>query len=85
MDRNEEWLAQMRQSFRSDEKTTMNAIFNASSFDLVYASEWEEFFYKETDECVLEGEPIGLDCWSADNTRCDLVLFKDIYWSPSWV
>jgi hypothetical protein len=83
MDRNQEWLAQMRQSFHADEETAMNAIFNASSFDLVYAGEWEEFFYKETEECVLEGEPIGLDCWDLGGTECDLVLFKDIYWSPN--
>jgi len=60
----------------------VNAIFNASSFDLVYAGEWEEFFYEETNRCVPEGEPVGLDCWNAVNTECDLILFNNIYWSP---
>jgi hypothetical protein len=61
---------------------TVNAIFNASSFDLVYAGEWEEFFYEGVGRCVPEGEPVGLDCWNADHTECDLVLFNNIYWSP---
>ena len=94
MDRNEEWITQMRRSCsppRQARSMTMDIIFNASSLDLVYASEWEEFFYDseknvdlEVDECVSEGEPVGLDCWNADNTRCDLVLFNNIYWSPNW-
>ena len=32
-----------------------------NSMDIMCATEVEEFFYKDTDEPVEEGEPVGLD------------------------
>ena len=32
-----------------------------STADIVYADDSEEFYYKDTDEAVPEGEPIGMD------------------------
>ena len=44
------------------------------------ATEVEEFFYKDTDEPVMEGDPIGLDVDSENGV--ELVLFSNIYWNP---
>ena len=52
-----------------------------TSHDVMYAGEEEEFFYKKDDTAVPEGEAIGLDI---DRPHfVDLMLFSDIYWSPS--
>ena len=47
--------------------------------DLVCASEFEEFFYKEDDIPVSEGEPVGVDLDLEDEVQ--FVLFDHIYWS----
>ena len=47
--------------------------------DLVCASEFEEFFYKEDDIPVSEGEPVGVDLDFEDEVQ--FVLFDHIYWS----
>lgn len=49
--------------------------------DLVCASEFEEFFYKEDDIPVSEGEPVGVDLDLEDEVQ--FVLFDHIYWSPN--
>ena len=54
----------------------------ASSFDIMCAGEWEEFFYTDNDEVVPEGEPVGLDIDTEDGV--DLVLFSNIYWNPQY-
>ena len=41
----------------------------------------EEFFYKDTDEPVEEGEPVGLDIDSP--FEVEFVLFSNIYWNPN--
>lgn len=43
----------------------------------VLASDYEEFYYQDTDEVVPEGEPVGVD-WS-HNGIVDLYLFDNIY------
>jgi hypothetical protein len=48
--------------------------------DLICASEFEEFFYKENDIPVSEGQPIGVDLDCEDEVK--FILFDDIYWSP---
>lgn len=48
--------------------------------ELVYASNFEEFFYKDNQIPVSEGQPIGVDI-DAGNEVC-LVLFDDVYWNP---
>lgn len=47
--------------------------------DLVCASDFEEFFYKEDDMPVSEGQPVGVDLDCDDEVQ--FVLFDDIYWS----
>jgi len=47
--------------------------------DLVCASEFEEFFYKEDDIPVSEGEPVGVDLDLEDEVQ--FLLFDHIYWS----
>ena len=49
--------------------------------DLVCASEFEEFFYKEDDIPVSEGEPVGVVLDLEDEVQ--FVLFDHIYWSPN--
>ena len=51
---------------------------NMSTLDVVCATEYEEFFYEDTNEPVEEGVPVGLDIDSEDGV--DLVLFSNIYW-----
>lgn len=46
------------------------------------ATEEEEFFYKDTDEPVLEGDPVGLDI--ENGGEVELVLFTNVYWNPSF-
>ena len=53
-----------------------------SSFDVVCATEFPEFFYEDSDELVLEGEPVGLDVDTPDGV--ELVLFSNVYWSPQY-
>jgi hypothetical protein len=55
---------------------------NTSSFDVMCATDFPEFFYKDTDDQVPEGEPIGLDVEKGDGV--ELVLFSNIYWSPQY-
>lgn len=55
-------------------------MLNIGTLDIVYASDAEEFFYKNTDEPVQEGDPVGLDIDNADVV--DFILFGNIYWNP---
>lgn len=48
------------------------------SCKLVNASEEEEFFYKDSDMPVLEGDPVGVDIESGDEIK--FILFDGIYW-----
>ena len=73
-----EKLTNMMNMARESKSSNSAIIDLLSSFDIVYASEEEEFFYKDTDEPVPEGEPIGIDLERGNEVR--LVLFKNIYW-----
>jgi len=46
--------------------------------DIVYSSDYKEFFYKDSDLPVCEGDPVGVDIEQGDCVH--LVLFDDIYW-----
>lgn len=48
-----------------------------NKLEIVLASDYEEFFYEDTNETVPEGEPVGVD-WSQDN-EIKLHLFDNIY------
>ena len=47
--------------------------------DLICASDFEEFFYKEDEMPVSEGQPVGVDLDLGDEVQ--FLLFDDIYWS----
>jgi hypothetical protein len=47
--------------------------------DLICSSEIEEFFYKEDDIAVSEGQPVGVDIDQGDEVK--FILFDHIYWS----
>jgi hypothetical protein len=53
-----------------------------SSKDIMYATECREFYYKDTDEVVKSGDPIGFDMDIGEGV--ELVLFDNIYWSPDY-
>ena len=53
-----------------------------SSKDIMYATEHPEFYYKDTDEVVMAGDPIGFDMDVGDEV--ELVLFYNIYWNPEY-
>ena len=55
-------------------------ITNMSTLDIVCSTEYEEFFYKDSNEVVPDGEPIGIDVDSGEEIY--LVLFSNICWSP---
>jgi len=46
--------------------------------ELVYASDFEEFFYVDDDMPVSQGQPVGVEINRADEV--EFVLFDDIYW-----
>lgn len=46
---------------------------------IVYAGPEEEFFYKENDLAVSEGNIIGVEIDTGNEV--ELVLLEDIYWS----
>lgn len=50
--------------------------------ELVYASDYEEFFYKDTGMSVSNGQPVGVDV--DEGVSVHFVLFDDIYWSPNY-
>jgi len=52
---------------------------NNQSFDIVCASEVEEFFYEDSNMPVPEGEPVGVEFYTP--TRSNLVLSRGIYFS----
>jgi hypothetical protein len=65
--------------------------------ELVCATDYEEFFYKDSNEVVEEGVPVGIE-WSDQrrsfNSRgfslkdegvsVHFDLFNNIYWSPKY-
>ena len=51
--------------------------------DVVCASEHEEFFYKNNNEVVEQGEVVGVEVEHSDRT--DLVLFDNIYWTDEYL
>ena len=55
---------------------------NTMSLDIMCATEFEEFYYEESNEVVPEGEPIGVDIEHEDGV--ELVLFSNIYWNPQY-
>lgn len=52
---------------------------NIKSCQIVYASSVEEFFYKESDIPVSEGQAVGVDLETEDEVV--FVLLDEIYWS----
>lgn len=52
---------------------------DTNNWQIVSASEVEEFFYQDTDEVVSEGDAVGIEIDNEDSV--DLVLFGNLYWS----
>ena len=50
--------------------------------EIMCATDFEEFFYEDTEEVVPEGEPIGVDVETENGV--ELVLFSNIYWNPQY-
>jgi len=57
-------------------------LMKTSSLDIVCATDFEEFYYKENDDPVPEGEPVGLDVETPEGVQ--LVLFSNVYWNPQY-
>lgn len=51
---------------------------NIKSCQIVFASDHEEFFYKENDIVVSAGQPVGVELELENEYK--FVLFDDIYW-----
>ena len=68
-------MMNMAKKSNASNSTTLDLL---SSFDVVNAAEEEEFFYKENDQPVSEGDPVGIDIDRGDEVK--LVLFCNIYW-----
>lgn len=54
-------------------------ISNMNNWQVVCASDEEEFFYEDTNEVVPQGDAVGIEIESSNNI--DLVLFSNIYWT----
>jgi hypothetical protein len=60
------------------------------SYELIYASNYEEFFYTEDDMPVSEGSPVGFETTVKDvgspdtpsSIEVQFHLFDHIYWNP---
>ena len=50
--------------------------------EIMCATDFEEFYYEDTEEVVPEGEPIGVDVETENGV--ELVLFSNIYWNPQY-
>jgi hypothetical protein len=46
--------------------------------ELVKSSEYEEFYYSDSDLPVEEGDPVGVDLESGEEVK--FILFNGIYW-----
>lgn len=63
-----------------------------NTYELVYASDFEEFFHTDSDEPVSEHTPVGVDITinhrgnldEAPYTEVKFELFNDIYWNPQF-
>jgi hypothetical protein len=58
------------------DKQIINKINN---WEVICASEVEEFFYEESDDAVPEGDVVGIEVNNSKSS--ELVLFSNIYWS----
>ena len=56
---------------------------DTNNWQIMCASDAEEFYYEGTDELVNEGDAVGIE---VDNgNSLDLVLFANIYWSDKYL
>ena len=63
-----------------------------NTYEAVYASDFEEFFYEENDISVSEGMLVGVDVTTnhkgspdeAPSTEVKLELLDGIYWKPQF-
>ena len=50
-------------------------------YELIYSSDFPEFYYEDSDVPVSEGNLVGVELDMNDTV--ELILFDDIYWDPS--
>lgn len=63
-----------------------------TTYELVYASDFEEFFYVDSDEPVSEHTPVGIDITiyhrgspaEHPHTEVKFQLLDEIYWNPQF-
>jgi hypothetical protein len=58
-----------------------------NTLELIYASDYEEFYYKDSDEPVCEGDPVGIEWEELKAVNEPVVhfnLLSNIYWSPKY-
>ena len=56
---------------------------DTNNWQIMCASDAEEFYYEGTDELVNEGAAVGIEVDNGDSL--DLVLFANIYWSDKYL
>ena len=56
---------------------------DTNNWQIMCASDAEEFYYEETDELVSEGDAVGIEIDNGNSL--DLVLFANIYWSDKYL
>lgn len=56
---------------------TSSLASNVNSVDLIYASDYPEFYYESSGFPVSEGDAVGIEF--CDSKNSELVLFSDIY------
>lgn len=62
------------------------------NYELIYASDFEEFYYVEDDFPVSEGNPVGFEMTVEDrgdpdnppSTRVEFKVFNHVYWKPNF-
>lgn len=52
-----------------------------NSVSIVYSGPEEEFFYKEDDSAVSEGQIVGVEIELCN--KVDFVLLDEVYWKPN--
>ena len=50
--------------------------------EIMYATDFEEFYYEDSNEVVPEGEVVGFDFQLKDGVH--FKLLKNIYWNPQY-
>lgn len=75
----EKLIGQKEESFSTPTNQSRLAL---NSEDIVFATDFSEFFYKDSDFPVGEGDPVGFEIDLGEEV--ELVLFDNVYWNPQY-